>query len=89
MLTAYLAVAVAAVLAAPHLGGRFHVEGPEGEAIKNQSPMGRVARPEEVAQAVLFLAADGSVRLLPETIEMTTYHALCTRADGDIVSGGL
>jgi len=35
-----------------------------------------------------FLAADGSVKLLPETIEMTTYHALCTRADGDIVSGG-
>jgi NAD(P)-dependent dehydrogenase (short-subunit alcohol dehydrogenase family) len=34
--------------------------GPEGEAIRNQSPLGRVARPEEVAQAVLFLAAEGS-----------------------------
>ncbi|MGD2084627.1 MAG: SDR family oxidoreductase [Candidatus Aminicenantes bacterium] len=34
--------------------------GPEGEAIKKQSPLGRVARPEEVAQAVLFLAAEGS-----------------------------
>lgn len=34
--------------------------GPEGEGIRNQSPLGRVARPEEVAQAVLFLAAEGS-----------------------------
>jgi NAD(P)-dependent dehydrogenase (short-subunit alcohol dehydrogenase family) len=34
--------------------------GPQGDAIRNQSPLGRVARPEEVAQAVLFLAADGS-----------------------------
>lgn len=41
-------------MAAPFL------EGPGGEAIRNQSPLGRVARPEEVAQAVLFLAADGS-----------------------------
>ena len=41
------------------MGAPF-LKGPEGEAIRNQSPMGRVARPEEVAQAVLFLAADGS-----------------------------
>ncbi len=34
-----------------------------------------------------FLAADGSVKLLTETIDMPTYHALCTRADGDVVSG--
>ncbi len=34
--------------------------GPEGEGIRNQSPLGRVAKPEEVAQAVLFLAAEGS-----------------------------
>lgn len=34
--------------------------GPEGDAIRAQSPLGRVARPEEVAQAVLFLAAEGS-----------------------------
>ncbi len=34
--------------------------GPQGDAIRNQSPLGRVARPEEVAQAVLFLAAEGS-----------------------------
>jgi NAD(P)-dependent dehydrogenase (short-subunit alcohol dehydrogenase family) len=41
-------------MAAPFL------EGSAGEAIRNQSPLGRIARPEEVAQAVLFLAADGS-----------------------------
>lgn len=34
--------------------------GPQGDAIRNQSPLARVARPEEVAQAVLFLAAEGS-----------------------------
>ncbi|MCP5049262.1 MAG: glucose 1-dehydrogenase [bacterium] len=36
------------------------LEGPDGDAIKNQSPLGRVAKPEEVAQAALFLAAEGS-----------------------------
>jgi len=34
-----------------------------------------------------FLAADGSVTLAPETIEMSVYHALCTRAEGDLVPG--
>lgn len=34
--------------------------GPQGEEIRGQSPLGRVARPEEVAQAILFLAAEGS-----------------------------
>jgi NAD(P)-dependent dehydrogenase (short-subunit alcohol dehydrogenase family) len=36
------------------------LSGPEGEGIRNQSPLGRVARPEEVAYAVLFLASEGS-----------------------------
>ena len=34
------------------------LEGPEGDAIRNQSPLGRVARPEEVAYTVLFLASE-------------------------------
>ncbi len=34
--------------------------GPDGDAIRHQSPLGRVARPEEVARAVVFLASPGS-----------------------------
>lgn len=45
---------VATDMAAPFL------DGPEGENIRSQSPMGRVARPEEVARTVLFLASEGS-----------------------------
>ncbi|MHC4945525.1 MAG: SDR family NAD(P)-dependent oxidoreductase [Planctomycetota bacterium] len=36
------------------------LSGPKGDAIRNQSPLGRVARPAEVARAVLFLASEGS-----------------------------
>ncbi len=36
------------------------LSGPQANEIKAQSPLGRVATPEEVAFAVLFLAADGS-----------------------------
>lgn len=36
------------------------LDGPSGERIKNQSPLKRVARPEEVAKAVLFLAEEGT-----------------------------
>jgi 3-oxoacyl-[acyl-carrier protein] reductase len=35
------------------------LDGPGGEAIRRQSPLGRVATPEEVAEAVVRLAADG------------------------------
>ena len=34
------------------------LRGPEGEAIRSQSPLGRVATPEEVARTVVFLASD-------------------------------
>jgi len=32
----------------------------EGENIKNQSPFGRVAKPEEVARAAVLLASEGT-----------------------------
>jgi 3-oxoacyl-[acyl-carrier protein] reductase len=35
------------------------LDGPQGEAIRRQSPLNRVATPEEVAEAVVRLAADG------------------------------
>jgi NAD(P)-dependent dehydrogenase (short-subunit alcohol dehydrogenase family) len=36
------------------------LEGPEGDSIRNQSPLGRVATPEEVARTVVFLASEGT-----------------------------
>ena len=36
------------------------LEGPEGERIRRQSPLGRVATPDEVACAVAFLASEGA-----------------------------
>lgn len=36
------------------------LEGAEGERIRRQSPLGRVATPDEVAYAVAFLASDGA-----------------------------
>lgn len=36
------------------------LNGPEGKGIKAQSPFSRVAKPEEVAHAVLFLASEGA-----------------------------
>jgi NAD(P)-dependent dehydrogenase (short-subunit alcohol dehydrogenase family) len=35
------------------------LDGPEGDGIRNQSPLRRVARPDEVARTVLFLASEG------------------------------
>jgi 3-oxoacyl-[acyl-carrier protein] reductase len=36
------------------------LQGPDGEAVRAQSPLQRVAQPEEVAYAVLFLASEGA-----------------------------
>ncbi len=36
------------------------LDGPEGDAVRRQSPLGRVATPDEVAYAVVFLASEGA-----------------------------
>ena len=36
------------------------LDGPEGEEVRRQSPLGRVATPDEVAYAVVFLASAGA-----------------------------
>ncbi|MER5932334.1 SDR family oxidoreductase [Streptomyces sp. NPDC002054] len=56
-------IAVASVapgfVATERVAGRL--EGPEGEGIRSQSPFGRVAEPEEIASAVLYLASPGAI----------------------------
>lgn len=36
------------------------LEGPEGDAVRNQSPLGRVADPDEIARTILFLSGPGT-----------------------------
>ncbi len=36
------------------------LDGPDGESIRRQSPFNRVARPDEVASAVVWLASPGA-----------------------------
>jgi NAD(P)-dependent dehydrogenase (short-subunit alcohol dehydrogenase family) len=39
-------------------GTAARLEGPEGDGIRAQSPLGRVATTDEVASAILYLASD-------------------------------
>jgi NAD(P)-dependent dehydrogenase (short-subunit alcohol dehydrogenase family) len=49
---------------------RPDLAGPQGDKIRNQSPLGRVATPEDVAHTVLFLAAPGSEFLTGAIIDV-------------------
>ena len=49
---------------------RQRLQGDVGDAIKSQSPMNRVAQPEEVAHAVLFLASEGAAYSSGAIIDM-------------------
>jgi NAD(P)-dependent dehydrogenase (short-subunit alcohol dehydrogenase family) len=52
------------------------LEGPDGDAIRAQSPLNRVARPDEVARVVLFLPA--GIRIIsPAASLMSTGHPIC------------
>ena len=46
------------------------LSGPEGDAVRSQSPLNRVARPEEVAGVVLFLATEGTDYLTGSIIDV-------------------
>lgn len=46
------------------------LESPAGIAIRNESPLGRVALPEEVARTVLFLAGEGTEFLTGDIIDV-------------------
>jgi 3-oxoacyl-[acyl-carrier protein] reductase len=46
------------------------LNGPEGDAIRSDSPLGRVARPEEVAYTVLFLASKGAEYLTGAIVDV-------------------
>lgn len=37
------------------------LDGPDGETIRQQSPLGRVAKPEEIAHAILFYASEAAL----------------------------
>ena len=46
------------------------LQGPGAEAVRQQSPLGRVAKPEEVAYTVLFLASEGAEFLTGAVVDV-------------------
>jgi 3-oxoacyl-[acyl-carrier protein] reductase len=53
------------------------LEGPDGEAITRDQPLGRVGRPEEVAGAVLFLTSDLAGFINGEVLNVNGGSVLC------------
>lgn len=49
---------------------RYILESPVGEAIRQQSPLNRVAWPEEVAYTILFLASEGAEFLTGDIVDI-------------------
>jgi NAD(P)-dependent dehydrogenase (short-subunit alcohol dehydrogenase family) len=47
-----------------------HLSGPGGDAIRRQSPLDRVATPEEIARTVLFLASEESEYLTGAIVDV-------------------
>lgn len=44
--------------------------GPKGDSVRNQSPLGRIAKPEEVAHTILFLATGESAFLTGAVVDV-------------------
>jgi NAD(P)-dependent dehydrogenase (short-subunit alcohol dehydrogenase family) len=51
-------------MAAPYL------HGPDGDAVRAQSPLGRAATPDEIARVVVFLAAPGTASLAGAIVDV-------------------
>jgi NAD(P)-dependent dehydrogenase (short-subunit alcohol dehydrogenase family) len=47
-----------------------YLNGPDGEAIRNQSPLGRVATPDDIAYTVVFLASAGAEFLTGAVVDV-------------------
>ena len=56
---------------------RQALDGPEGEAIRRGIPLGRAARPEEIAGAVLYLASDLAGFVNGEILNVNGGAVLC------------
>jgi NAD(P)-dependent dehydrogenase (short-subunit alcohol dehydrogenase family) len=49
---------------------RSILESPTGDLIRQQSPTGRVARPEEIADTVLYLASEAAAFLTGAIVDV-------------------